>query len=94
MIGFHERDQGQFFYDFCLDDAVPADHPVRRIAGVLDLSWARGELAGYSDQVIVSVGLPSRAISQSCDTNVMRLCFAQLSGYNESAGSPARKLIV
>ena len=47
MMGFHERDQGQFFYDFCLDDAVPADHLVRRIAGVLDLSWVRGELAGY-----------------------------------------------
>ena len=47
MMGFHERDQGQFFYDFCLDEVVPADHLVRRIASVVDLSWVRGELAGY-----------------------------------------------
>jgi hypothetical protein len=26
MIGRLKRDQGQFFYSFCLDDVVPADH--------------------------------------------------------------------
>ena len=41
------RDQGQLFYSFCLDDAVPADHRVREIAGVLDLSWVYAELASY-----------------------------------------------
>ena len=47
MMGFHERDQGQFFYDFCLDAVVPAEHLVRRIARFVDLSWVRDELAGY-----------------------------------------------
>ena len=39
------RDQDQFFYAFNLDDAVPADHLVRKIAAVLDLSWVHQELA-------------------------------------------------
>ncbi len=30
-----------------LEEAVPDDHPVRAIAGVLDLSWIHGELAPY-----------------------------------------------
>jgi transposase len=37
----------QFFYSFRLDEAVPADHPVWRIAAVLDLSWVYCELAPY-----------------------------------------------
>ena len=32
MMGRHNRDQGQLFYSFCLDDAVPVDHRVREIA--------------------------------------------------------------
>ena len=39
MMGRLNHDQEQFFYSFRLDEAVPADHPVRRIAAVLDLSW-------------------------------------------------------
>ena len=31
------HDQGQLFYSFCLDEAVPDDHRVREIAAVLDL---------------------------------------------------------
>src|ERR1700730_18520487 len=43
------------FYSFCLEDAVPDDHLVRAIAGVLDLSWVHAELAlRYSE-----VGRPS-----------------------------------
>jgi Transposase domain (DUF772) len=41
------HDQGQFFYSFCLDKAVPDDHPVREIAAVLDLSWVHSELAPF-----------------------------------------------
>jgi transposase len=47
MMGRLKRDQGQFFYSFCLDDVVPADHRVREIAGVLDLSWVYAELGPY-----------------------------------------------
>ena len=55
MMGRLNRDQGQLFYCFDLEEAVPEDHQVRRIAEVLDLSWVRAELAPrYS-----SVGRPS-----------------------------------
>ena len=49
------RDQGQLFYSFHLEDAVPNDHLAREIATVLDLSWARAELAPYYP----SIGRPS-----------------------------------
>jgi hypothetical protein len=41
------HDQGRFFYSFRLDEAVPDDHSVREIAGVLDLSWVHSELAPF-----------------------------------------------
>jgi len=47
MMGRHNRDQEQFFYSFCHDEAVPADHHVRAIVAVLDLSWVYAELASY-----------------------------------------------
>jgi hypothetical protein len=47
MMGRLKRDQGQFFYSFRLDEAVPGDHPVRQIAAVLDLSWVHSELAPF-----------------------------------------------
>ena len=40
-----QTDQGHLFYDFRLNEAVPDDHPVRKIDAVLDLSWVYGELA-------------------------------------------------
>src|SRR5499425_179927 len=50
MMGRLNRDQGQLFYSFCLDDVVPDDHRVREIAAVLDLSWVHAELAPYYSQ--------------------------------------------
>jgi transposase len=47
MMGRLNHDQGQFFYSFRLDEAVPNDHPVREVAAVLDLSWVHSELAPY-----------------------------------------------
>src|SRR5260370_22185416 len=47
MMGRLNHDQGQLFYSFCLDEAVPGDHLVLQIAGVLDLSWVHCELAPY-----------------------------------------------
>ena len=47
MMGRLNQDQGQLFYSFCLEDVVPADHRVREIAAVLDLSWVHGELAPH-----------------------------------------------
>jgi len=46
-MGQLNHDQSEFFYSFRLDEAVPDDHPVRKIAAVLDLSWVHSELAPY-----------------------------------------------
>jgi hypothetical protein len=55
MMGRLNRDQGQLFYCLNLEEIVPQDHQVRRIAGVLDLSWVHSELASrYS-----ALGRPS-----------------------------------
>jgi transposase len=55
MMGRLNRDQGQLFYCFNLEEAVPEDHQVRGIAKVLDLSWVHAELASrYS-----ALGRPS-----------------------------------
>ena len=51
MMGRLKQDQEQLFYSFCLDEAVPDDHPVREIAAVLDLSWVHAELAPYYSQL-------------------------------------------
>ena len=48
MMGRLKHDQGQFFYSFRLDEAVPGDHPVRQIAGVLDLSLVHLEQAAVN----------------------------------------------
>ena len=55
MMGRLNRDQGQLFYRFNLEEVVPEDHQVRRIAEVLDLSWVGAELAPHYS----SVGRPS-----------------------------------
>jgi len=47
MMGERVRCQDRLFYDFCLEDVVPADHFLRKIDAVLDLSWLRSELAPY-----------------------------------------------
>ncbi len=47
MMGRLEKDQERLFYEYRLDDLVPADHLVRKVDAVLDLSWLRAELAPY-----------------------------------------------
>jgi hypothetical protein len=44
MVGRQEENQVQFLYAFDLDKVVPADHLVRQIDAVLDLSWVHREL--------------------------------------------------
>ena len=55
MMGRLKQDQGQLFYSFNLDEAVPDDHLVRKIAAVLDLSWVYDELASHYP----AIGRPS-----------------------------------
>jgi transposase len=50
MIGRREAGQGQFFYSFDLNKVVPADHLVRQIDGLLDLTWVPKESASYYSQ--------------------------------------------
>jgi transposase len=47
MMGRRQEGQVQFLYAFDLDKVVPADHLVRQIDGVLDLSWVHKELEPY-----------------------------------------------
>src|SRR5215475_4279562 len=51
MMGRLNHDQGEFFYSFRLDEAVPDDHPARAIAAVLDLSWVYSELAPFYPKI-------------------------------------------
>ena len=44
MMGEAVGRQDRLFYEFDLEDEVPADHLLRRIDAVLDLSWLRAEL--------------------------------------------------
>jgi transposase len=55
MMGRRKRGQGQLFYEFRLDEAVPDDHLVRKIGAVLDLSWVYPALAPY----YAEIGRPS-----------------------------------
>ena len=55
MKGRLNHDQGQLFYSFRLEQVVPEDHLVRKIAAFVDLAWVRKELAPYYS----STGRPS-----------------------------------
>ena len=39
------------FYEFDLEEVVPADHSLRQIDAVLDLSWLRDELRPYYSEI-------------------------------------------
>jgi transposase len=54
-MGRRNQGQGQLFYEFCLDEAVPDDHLVRQIGALLNLSWVYAELAPYYS----AIGRPS-----------------------------------
>ena len=50
-MGRCNQGQGQLFYEFRLDEAVPDDHLVRKIGALLDLSWVYAELAPYYSEI-------------------------------------------
>jgi transposase len=47
MLGEPVGRQDRLFYEFDLEEMVPADHLLRRIDAVLELSWLRGALKPY-----------------------------------------------
>jgi hypothetical protein len=62
-MGRQDRDQGQLFYCFNLESAIPLDHQVRRISEVLALSWTHAELAPHNQWTLgrgPRSNLPSR----------------------------------
>jgi transposase len=44
------RHEQKLFYSFCLEEVVPEDHLVRKVAAVLDLSWVHAELEPHYSQ--------------------------------------------
>jgi transposase len=57
MMGRQDRDQGQLFYEFSLDEMIPTDHLLRRIDG-----FATAVLADLHDQLkgfYSDIGRPS-----------------------------------
>lgn len=75
--------QDRLFYDFCLDDRVPADHLVRRLDAVLDLSWLVPRQISTGDRTILG------RISDRGNTYHSRNIGEQISydGYPAKAGS-------
>ncbi|MBK8208961.1 MAG: transposase [Rhodospirillales bacterium] len=47
MMGERQGRQERLFYEFCLEDRIPADHLLRNIDKVVDLGWLRAELAPF-----------------------------------------------
>jgi transposase len=47
MMGPRTGQQDRLFYEFNIEDRVPADHLLRRIDAILDLSWVRSELSPF-----------------------------------------------
>ena len=55
MMGLQSADQRRLFYDFCLEDHIPADHLLHQIDGLLDLGEVREKLKPHYS----SMGRPS-----------------------------------
>lgn len=60
MMGRQKGKQGKlFYYNFCLDDKVRKDHPLRKTAALIDFDFAYKEVSGkYGDNGNVSVPPP------------------------------------
>ena len=52
MMGRLNHDQEQLFYSFRLEEAVPQDHLICKIAAVVDLSWLHSELAPFYPKMV------------------------------------------
>ena len=50
-MGRRQQGQGQLFYQFRLDEAVPDGHLVRKIGAFLELSRVYAELAPYYSEI-------------------------------------------
>jgi hypothetical protein len=72
MLGEQIGLQDRLFYEFDLDERVPADHFLRKIDAVLDLSWLRSELSPfYSHTGRPSID-PELMIRRCCQTKLLK----------------------
>ena len=53
MMGQQSSGQNQLFYDLCIDQYVPANHLLRQIDHVLDLSPLRQHLSSFIARPVV-----------------------------------------
>jgi Transposase DDE domain/Transposase domain (DUF772) len=51
MMGRQGEDQAKLFYEFCLEDRVPAEHLLRKIDRFLDLSTLRQGLTSFYSRI-------------------------------------------
>jgi transposase len=72
MMGRQETDQRRLFYDFCLDDHVPADHMLRRIDRFLDFEGIRARLRPHYS----TMGRPSVDPELLLRMLIVGYCFA------------------
>jgi hypothetical protein len=88
VFGTHRRlnrNQGQLFYSFNLNDAVPDDHQLREIAAVLDLSWVHAELASYYAAILSTSSRASGCAQNPVSANAHE--YRQAAGANTSSGT-------
>ena len=93
MMGRLNHDQAQLFYSFHLEEAVPQDHPIRKIAAVLVLSWVRSELAPFYPEM----GRPSIDPELMIRMLVIGYVFATSLGASDMpgcAGEPRLSLVL
>ena len=72
MMGRLNHDQRQLFYSFSLEEAVPDDHLVRKIAAVLDLSWVHAELAACADATLLETRSMAKSVELGMRTRSAR----------------------
>jgi transposase len=61
MIGTQDRWQEDLFLVGKLSDLIPADHVLRRIDRVLDLSWLRSQVSDCYDENLGRPGIDPEA---------------------------------
>ena len=66
MMGQAVGQQDRLFYEFNLEDRIPANHLLRRIDVVLDLSWLRAELS-YCQKLCMGLSCGGAILAFSID---------------------------
>jgi hypothetical protein len=87
MMGAPVGRQDRLFYEFDLEDMVPADHLLRRIDAALDLSWLRGEMRSHYSHL----GCPSVCPELMVRMLLVGYCYSSSASF-DLLGEPARSV--